>query len=143
MKVLQCKLCKKPFQTAGRKFCPSCMSQIDQDFFKVRDYIYEHKHAGAEEISEATEVPISIIAHLIDEGRLKFRDDSPLAKGIGKKCRVCGKAVQGDSICTDCKNEIASKMQQSVEKNKPDTGVAQQDNKKKSKAKMHTGSLDK
>ena len=68
----QCTLCKKPFQSPGGNVCHSCLSALDEDFVKVRDYIDANPHNhGMEEIVEATGVSKAHIMHLLREDRLQ------------------------------------------------------------------------
>ena len=116
MNIVQCTFCKKPFQSYGGRICAACLERIDKDFIKVRDYIYENKHANLDTVSEETEVPKQIIMHLLKEGRLIL--DNPDAEGV-LVCEVCKKPINTGRMCVECKEKFASKMQSSIDSKKP------------------------
>ena len=113
MNIIQCQFCKKPFGSVGGRVCPDCNEKIDKDFIKVRDYIYEHKHASIDEISEETEVHKQIILHLLKEGRLTI--ESPDGGGGGLLfCEVCKKSINSGRMCKDCMGKVANTMSRHV-----------------------------
>jgi len=101
-------MCKKPFQSFGGRICGNCLERIDRDFIKVRDYIYEHKHANIDTVSEETEVPKNIILHLLKEGRLVI--DDPGGGGV-LFCEACRKPINTGRLCKDCTDKVSSTMQ--------------------------------
>ena len=111
MNIITCTICKKPFQTLGRRICGNCLERIDKDFIIVRDYIYEHKHANIDKVSEDTEVPKQIIMHLLKEGRLTI--DDPDGGGL-LTCEVCKKPINSGRMCKECKEKVSSTMQKNI-----------------------------
>jgi len=116
MNIMQCSLCKKPFQSYGGKICGECLVKLDEDFIKVRDYLDDHKNAGFEKITEDTGVPKQSILHLLKDGRLIIED--PEATGI-LLCEVCKKPISTGRMCKDCKNSVANTMQKNIDIRKP------------------------
>jgi len=116
MNIIQCSICKKPFQSLGGKICVPCLDRIDTDFITVRDYIYDNKHAGLDKVSEETGVPKQIIMHLLKEGRLMI--DDPDSADI-LHCEMCRKPINTGRLCKACKEKLSSKMQSNIETNKP------------------------
>ena len=110
MNIKQCAFCTKPFQTLGRKICPECSEKADKDFFTVRDYLYENKRAGIDEVVEETGVSMQIIKHLIKEGRFDLID----AANVLLDCEVCKKPIRTGRMCKPCKDTVSSKMQESL-----------------------------
>ena len=117
MNIIQCSMCKKPFQSFGGRICGNCLEKIDKDFIIVRDYIYEHKHADMDTISEDTGVPKQIIMHLLKEGRLTI-DDPSGESGI-LFCEVCKKPINTGRMCKSCKEKVANTMHQNVTSRPP------------------------
>ena len=113
MNIMQCQFCKKPFQSLGRRICPSCLEQIDRDFITVRDYIYENKITDMDTVSEKTEVSKQIILHLLKEGRLELDGDSGSSGSL--QCEVCRKPINSGRMCKDCKDKVSSTMQKNIE----------------------------
>jgi len=110
-------MCKKPFQSFGSRICGNCLEKIDKDFIIVRDYIYEHKHADMDTVSEDTGVPKQIIMHLLKEGRLTI-DDPSGESGI-LFCEVCKKPINTGRMCKSCKEKVANTMHQNVTSRPP------------------------
>lgn len=118
MDIIQCRLCKKPFQTLGGKLCPECLTKLDEDFVKVRDYIYEHKHADVDKVAEETGVSKQAILILLKDGRLQIED-----AGVGSilLCEVCKKPIKTGRMCEDCRKKLAFSMDKNVSAGKPDS----------------------
>lgn len=113
MNIIQCQFCKKPFASVGGRVCPACMDQIEKDFIKVRDYIYDHKQTNIDIVSEETEVPKQIIMHLLKEGRLEL--DGPGGGGGGVLfCESCKKPISSGRLCKECMGAIASSLDKNV-----------------------------
>jgi len=118
MNIIQCQFCKKPFVPISGKICPACLEQLDKDFIKVRDYIYENKMANMDKVAEETEVDKRKIMYLIKEGRLII--DSPDGEGGGLlHCESCKKPIKTGRLCVDCAGKISSTMDKSVSRSKP------------------------
>lgn len=117
MNIIQCSLCKKPFHSIGGKVCIDCLKKLDDDFIIVRDYIYEHKHADIDKVSEETGVSKQSILYLLKDGRLQFDDLS--AGGGVLFCEVCKKPINTGRMCKECKGRIAMTMEKSISTNKP------------------------
>ena len=116
MNIIQCRLCRKPFDSIGGKICPECLHKIDKDFVKVRDYIYEHKRADVDTVSEDTEVDKAIILYLIKEGRITLGGGSG---GGALLCEVCKKPISSGRMCPACMDKLSTTMQKSIGIDKP------------------------
>ena len=116
MNIIQCSFCKKPFQSFGGRICGNCLEKIDKDFVIVRDYIYENRKADMDTVSEETGVPKQIILHLLKEGRLII--DDPEDSGGLLHCEVCRKPIRTGRMCANCKDNVSSTMQKSMETHK-------------------------
>ena len=110
MNIIQCTICKKPFQPLSGKVCNDCLRKLDEDFVTVRDYIYENKHASVDKVSEETGVSKQAILHLLKDGRLQIEDAA-----IGMlRCEVCKKPINTGRMCENCKKSLATKMDKSI-----------------------------
>jgi predicted amidophosphoribosyltransferase len=136
MNIIQCKICKKPFQSLGRNTCPDCLDKIDRDFITVRDYIYDHPRSRIDEVSKETEVEKAVILHLLKEGRLQL--DNPDAAGGSLVCYLCKKPISTGRMCEDCKKKVASTMEKSIGGAKPPAQESKELKASKHTAKMHT-----
>ncbi|MCL2046258.1 MAG: hypothetical protein FWG88_07715 [Oscillospiraceae bacterium] len=135
MTILQCKICRKPFQSLGGDTCHECLDKIDKDFITVRDYIYENRDAKMDEIIEETGVEKAVILRLLKEGRLKL--DNPDSEGM-LLCDICRKPITSGRMCTECKNKAASEMLKSAGGNKEPEAAKKELKASKHNAKMHT-----
>ena len=111
MNIIQCTLCKKPFQSYGSKACPTCLEELDGNFIKVRDYLDDNPNAGIDKVSEETEVSKRVIMYLIKEGRLIIATTDGSGALI---CEVCKKPIETGRICNKCKDNLASVMQKNA-----------------------------
>lgn len=123
--IIQCKLCRKPFQTLGGKVCRACLDQLDEDFVKVRDYLDEHPtNAGVSELVEKTGVPRKFIMHMIEEKRLVTRE--PLEGGF--VCEKCKKPIFSGNICDECRMDLSRTLKGTLPKQeKPEESSSEAD----------------
>ena len=113
MNIIQCSLCKKPFQSLGGKICNECLKNLDEQFIVVRDYIYEHKNTNMDVVAEETGIKKQIIMHLLKEGRLILDDASGTGGGL-LTCEVCKKPINTGRMCDSCQSKVASSMQKNI-----------------------------
>ena len=111
MNIIQCSLCKKPFQSIGGKVCVECLTKLDEDFVVVRDYIYDHKKADVDKVAEDTGVSKQHILYLLKQGRLIIEDPSG---GSLLSCEICKKPISTGKMCADCKAHLAMTMDKSI-----------------------------
>ena len=107
MTIMQCKTCRKPFQSFGSLLCADCLIKIEHDFVAVRDYIYENRDSKIDKIIEDTGVEKSVILQFLKEGRLKL--DSPDEAGL-LLCETCKEPINSGRMCTSCKAKAAAEM---------------------------------
>ena len=136
MAVVQCKLCKKLFQdNLGRgQFCPGCVKKMDDDFIKVREYIYQHELADVDEVSEETGVSVNVILHLLKEGRIMIGGSEDDGGGL-LVCEMCKKPINAGRLCKACKANFSSQIKSRVA---PPPQTEKKNLAKPSTAKMHT-----
>ena len=116
MNIIQCSLCKKPFQSIGGKVCGECLKKLDEDFIKVRDYIDENKRSDIDKIAEETGVSKQAILYLLKDGRLIINDAE--AGGGMLFCEICKKPINTGRMCKDCKGRVALTMQKNISPDK-------------------------
>lgn len=113
----KCKTCGNIFNFMGKPICPNCVKKMDEDFAKVRKFIYENPNARVEEISEETGVEPKMIMQFLREGRLELK----VADG-SLVCEKCGIPISSGRMCHTCSqslsNNIASVLPKSPEQQK-------------------------
>ncbi|SKC55925.1 MerR family transcriptional regulator [Maledivibacter halophilus] len=100
MKVRNCKECGKLFQYDGiSKLCYRCRKKDDEDFRKVKEYLYENPKETITVVSEETQVPEDKILRYLREGKLEIVGENP---GILLDCESCGKSIRTGRYCEQC-----------------------------------------
>ena len=143
MNIIQCKMCRKPFDRISGKICPDCLQKIDRDFVTVRDYIYDNKHADVDKVAKETEVDKAIILYLLKEGRLTLSGGG--ADEYLLLCEVCKKPIGSGRMCPECMDKLSNTMQKSIgiEKKPEQQEKSRKPQTSKTSKGMHTRSGDK
>lgn len=103
MELRNCPVCGKVFLYTTRNLCPECAAKEEEDFKKVRDYLYEVPAATMDEISEKTGVPVKKILDFMKEGRLILKKNNI---NILLKCERCGEPILTGRYCDKCVEEM-------------------------------------
>lgn len=104
-KLKKCKRCGKFFVNDGvpSKYCHLCILLDNEDFEKIRDFLYENGAATALEIEQNTGIPVKRIEGYLREGRLEIPANSP----IFIKCELCGKEIRTGKYCDECTLKVS------------------------------------
>ncbi|RKD23538.1 flagellar operon protein TIGR03826 [Caminicella sporogenes DSM 14501] len=114
MDIRNCKECGKLFQYDGiSKLCYSCRKKDEEDFKRVKDYIYDNTGATITEVSEATGVSEDKILRYLREGRLEIVGENP---GLVLDCERCGRAIRTGRYCEECAREIEKELRSGFER---------------------------
>lgn len=114
MNIRNCKECGKLFQYDGiSKLCYRCRRKDEEDFRKVKDYIYDNQGATLTQVSEETGVSEDKILRYLREGRLEIVGDNP---GLLLDCERCGKAIRTGRYCDECAREIERGLKSGFER---------------------------
>lgn len=104
MDVRNCKKCGRLFNFDGEPLCPTCIKEMEDKFFEVRDYIYNNPSASMSVVAEEMDIPIQQIKKWVRQERLSFTKDS----GISIDCECCGRPILTGRYCKDCKDKMAN-----------------------------------
>ena len=117
MELKNCIKCNRTFGAAeGQETCSKCSADyIEEDFRKIRDYLYDYPGADVKEVSEATGASELVILRLLKEGRIEIVKDKTLIR----RCEKCKKIVQSGRICPECKNSLAQDLKELASSLKP------------------------
>lgn len=115
MDVRNCRRCKKLFNyIGGMQICTACQGDLEKEFQKVKEYLRENPKAAMGVIAEENEVTIQQIKQWVREERLSFTEDSPVAI----ECENCGTMIRTGRYCKNCKNILATNMNEAIQKPK-------------------------
>lgn len=111
MELRNCSRCGKLFVYKGSSLCPECQKLDEEDFSKVKDYLYDNPGASLIEVSEATGVSSDKILRYLKEGKLELSSEQ---SGI-LKCERCGKPIRAGRFCDVCAAEISKGLKRGLE----------------------------
>jgi len=110
MDIRNCKTCGKIYNYDGFKICLNCRRLEDENFKKVKEYIYDHPGANIQVVSEETDVPVNKILGYLREGRLELASGSALIL----ECERCGVGINTGRFCNSCTKELERELKGSI-----------------------------
>ncbi|NLY74105.1 MAG: MerR family transcriptional regulator [Firmicutes bacterium] len=113
MDVRNCKRCGKIYNYTGSAVCNNCLRQEQEDFEKVREYLFQHPNSSAAEVSEAVGVELKVISRFLKEGRLEA-DYIKMSGDDGLACEKCGNPVTSGRFCENCIREMQADFSKAV-----------------------------
>lgn len=134
LNVKICQRCGKLFKIDNYNFelCPNCIKIDNEDFEKVRTYLYDHNTATSVEISENVGIPIAQIERYLKNGRLEIPENSP----IFIKCEKCGSDIRSGRLCSACSLKLSNSMRMEMHITEAQIGETPKKN-KSSESKMY------
>jgi flagellar operon protein (TIGR03826 family) len=106
MELRNCPVCGKLFVYTVRNLCPECAKKDEENFEKVRQYLYDVPQATLEEIAEKTGVPAKNVLEYLKEGRLMLKKSNLNILS----CEMCGSPILTGRYCEKCAKEMKEKM---------------------------------
>lgn len=104
--VRNCRKCGKVYTyLGGNPICPACKQLDEEDFKKVKDYLYRNPGAGLSQVSVDLEISVDKIKRFLKEGRLEIVSQDG---NLFLECEGCGKAINSGRFCDECERELAS-----------------------------------
>jgi methionyl-tRNA synthetase len=88
------------------------VSDLEDEFQKVKIYLRENPNALMVTIAEDNDVSVQQIKQWIREERLSFTEDSPVAI----ECEKCGSMIRTGRYCKQCKDTLANGMNDAIRK---------------------------
>lgn len=103
--VRNCRKCGKIFTyMAGMPICNACKQLDEDDFKKVKEYLYENTGASITEISLNLNVSVEKIKRFLRDGRLEISGSD---SNMFLECEACGKAIKSGRFCAECERSLA------------------------------------
>ncbi|WP_372998419.1 TIGR03826 family flagellar region protein [Lutispora sp.] len=110
-----CIRCGKVFAYTYNPVCNKCLEQEEEEFKRVKEYIYENPGSTVFEVSDATGISVEKIMKFLREERLELSSDNT---NLLLECESCGRPIKSGRYCEECKNQIASEMKREFGLNK-------------------------
>jgi flagellar operon protein (TIGR03826 family) len=110
MGLANCRSCGRLFnQLSYHDVCPQCKLEEERKFYTVREYLKEHRRSTIYELSDATEVSVSLIIKWIHEGRISTVENP----NLHYPCESCGSPTLEGRYCKPCKDRLTKGLEQS------------------------------
>jgi flagellar operon protein (TIGR03826 family) len=107
MDIKNCKRCGKMFSyLSGVPICNECKKIDEEDFAKVKNYLYDNPGSSMQQIAEACEVSVEKITRFLKEGRLEIREGS----NVILECEICGKSIKSGRRCSSCTKQLEREL---------------------------------
>jgi flagellar operon protein (TIGR03826 family) len=110
--ICTCPRCGKIFSYLGMgmKLCQHCKDIDEEEFNKVKSFLYDNPLATVKETTLATGVKIKRIKTYIRDGRLTIPDSSP----IFINCENCGTNIRFGRLCRECATSLSSELKKEM-----------------------------
>lgn len=103
--VRNCKRCGKIYNyIGGIPLCHACREADEQDFKRVKEYLYENPGATLSEVSTVLEISVEKIKAYLKEGRLEIIGEDA---NVVLECENCGKSIKTGRFCDECTKSLA------------------------------------
>lgn len=102
-----CSRCGRLFGYSGRPICSYCIEEEEDEFKKVKEYLYDYPGSTVYDVSEATNVEVDKIMRFLREERLQVSSDNP---NMLLECERCGRPVNTGRFCQSCKDGLQNAM---------------------------------
>ncbi len=111
-----CSQCGRLFGNDGKNdLCKKCRSEEDNEFKKVKEYLWENPNSTVNEVHEDTGVKKELILKFINEGRLEAEG---LNIGDESACERCGKSISRGKYCYKCQQTILDGIKDNMKQKK-------------------------
>jgi uncharacterized protein len=107
MDIRNCRRCGKVYNFNGFAVCPNCTRQEQEDFDKIRDYLFKHPNSSALEVSQATGLELKVITRFQKEGRI---ESDGMVTSDNLSCEKCGQPVKSGRFCEQCVQKIQAEL---------------------------------
>lgn len=112
MDLRNCSKCGRVFSYNGFDLCSRCSSNTEDDFKKVKEYLYDNPGASVTEVSEGTGVAEKQILRFLRENRIEIREENNCLLD----CERCGVPIKSGRFCEKCVAELKKEFQSVMKK---------------------------
>lgn len=111
--LINCKKCNRVFSSVdGGLLCSRCNENVDTEFDRVREYIYDNPTSSVKDVSMGTGVSADSILKWIRDGRIVLGDHANIAF-----CERCSEPTDGMRFCPKCIRELSSGLKAGIGEN--------------------------
>ncbi|MGE5614011.1 MAG: MerR family transcriptional regulator [Bacillota bacterium] len=104
--IRNCRRCGKIYNyIGGPPICSVCRQEEEEDFQRVKKYLYENPGASMTQVSTELDISIEKIKRFLKEGRLEIANDDG---NLVLECENCGKSIKSGRYCDECERILAS-----------------------------------
>jgi len=102
--VRNCRRCGRIFNyIGGAPLCPVCKEEDEEDYKRVKQYLYEYPGATMTQVATELNVSLEKIRRFLKDGRLEIVGDDP---NFILQCEKCGKSIRTGRYCDACEREL-------------------------------------
>ena len=106
--VRNCRRCNRIFNyLSGPPICFDCKQQDEENFKRVKEYLYDNPKASLFEVSKELEISVQQIRMYLKEGRLEIIGDGG---NMFLECERCGKSIVTGRYCEGCAKEVTDDL---------------------------------
>lgn len=105
MIIKNCQDCGKIFVHSSRDLCPECYALEEEDFKKVREYLWEKSTSSVDDVHEKTGVPVKRIVKFIRTGRI---GGAGVKVDLYLNCEGCGAPITEGRFCRSCRDRLVN-----------------------------------
>lgn len=104
--VRNCRRCGKIFTyMGGAPVCQACKQADEEDFKKVKEYLYKNPGSSMTQVSNDLEISVEKIKRYLKDGRLEITSSDG---NMILECETCGKAIKSGRFCDECERDLAA-----------------------------------
>jgi len=85
--------------------CDVCKQLDEEDFRRVKDYLYKNSGANLTQVSIDLDVSVEKIKRFLKDGRLEIVAEDG---NMFLDCEKCGKSIKSGKFCEECGKNITS-----------------------------------
>lgn len=115
MDIRNCRRCGKVYKFNGTAVCDVCAKLEQEDFNKIRDYLFHHPNSTILEVNQATGLDVKTISRFLKEGRVESDNMQLTADGV--TCEKCGQPIRSGRYCEQCTIALQTELKKSVQTN--------------------------
>lgn len=112
--VRNCRRCGKIFNyLGGMVLCNPCRQLEEDDFKRVKEYLYNNPKASLSQVSVELDVSVEKIKRYLREGRLEIVGNEG---GLLLECESCGSPIKSGQFCNACRATLSGELKREAAK---------------------------